>query len=192
MRTLKQNSGRIVLCLIEVIIGILLLVNPVGFTSGIIIALGVIFLAFGIFEIVKYFRTSAVDAALQQSFVKGLLGIIFGLFLIIKSDWFIVTFPVLTILYGIANLLIGLFKVQLTVDAIRLGFHWAWTAFSAIVTLAFAVIILLNPFDTTVFLWKFIAITLMVEAILDLLSILFWKSKDKKPTSEKETIYVDQ
>ena len=40
---LKRNLGSVAMSLTEIVIGILLLVNPVGFTSGIIIAFGTIF-----------------------------------------------------------------------------------------------------------------------------------------------------
>ena len=39
-KTLKKNSN-LVMCIAELIIGILLLINPVGFTRGIIVALGI-------------------------------------------------------------------------------------------------------------------------------------------------------
>ena len=47
MKALKENTGGIVMCLFEILVGILLLINPVSFTSGIIIGLGVILLALG-------------------------------------------------------------------------------------------------------------------------------------------------
>ena len=42
MQTLKENMSGIIACLVEALVGILLFVNPVGFTSGIIIALGIL------------------------------------------------------------------------------------------------------------------------------------------------------
>ena len=34
------KSGSLVTCILEIVIGVLLLINPVGFTSGIIIGVG--------------------------------------------------------------------------------------------------------------------------------------------------------
>lgn len=42
MKKIDRNVGNLVMCIAEAVIGILLLVNPVGFTSGIIIALGIV------------------------------------------------------------------------------------------------------------------------------------------------------
>lgn len=44
------------MCIAELIVGILLLINPVGFTRGIIIALGVPLTLQGIGSIVSYIR----------------------------------------------------------------------------------------------------------------------------------------
>lgn len=45
MKAIKENAGSLILSLAEIAVGILLLVNPVGFTAGIIIAAGVLLLA---------------------------------------------------------------------------------------------------------------------------------------------------
>ena len=45
---LKRNLSSVAMSLAEIIIGILLLVNPVGFTSGIIVTFGVVLMITGI------------------------------------------------------------------------------------------------------------------------------------------------
>jgi len=45
----------------------------------------------------------------------------------------------------------------------------------AVLTLGFAVLILLNPFATTAILWTFIAVSLIVEAAVDILTYIFDK-----------------
>lgn len=171
MKTIKANLNSIIICLCEVLVGILLLINPVGFTTGIIVILGCVFLVKGIFDIIGYFRTDAQTAVSTKGLAKGLIGIAAGGFCILQSHWFLVAFPVLTVLYGIAIFALGLFKVQVMVDMIRLKKKkWGLAALSAVFTLLFGVIALMNPFSTTVILWTFIAATLIVEAVLDLIS----------------------
>ena len=84
MRLLKENIGGITMCIFELLVGILLLINPVNFTSGIIIALGVLLLPIGIIEIMVYFRLEPLEAAKRQSLTKGLVVILAGLFCIFK------------------------------------------------------------------------------------------------------------
>ena len=184
MKTIRENMGGIITCFIEVLVGILLLVDPMGFTAGIIIALGALLMLAGIVRVIRYFRIDAGQAALEQSLALGLVYIIAGLFCVLNYKWFIVTFPVLTVLYGIVNLVSGLFKLQFTVDAIRMKARWGWTAFGAAVTLVFAVTILLNPFSSTIFLWTFTAVTLIIEAALDLLSIILVSRQKKENVCE--------
>ena len=96
---LKRNLGSVAMSLAEIIIGILLLVNPVGFTSGIIVTFGVVLMITGIGTTIKYFRTEPEDAAVGQVLVKGLLELLGGAFCAFNSHWFIATFPVLTLVY---------------------------------------------------------------------------------------------
>ena len=46
---------------------------------------------------------------------------------------------------------------------------------SAALTIVCAVIILYNPFSSTAVLWTFIAITLIVEAVVDVIATIFAK-----------------
>ena len=177
MKHQTRNSS-ILLCLCEIAVGILLFINPVGFTEGIIIALGIVLILTGAVSIVNYFRLEPLEAALGRRLVTGLAAVIAGLFCVLRSGWFILTFPLLTILYGVVILVVGLFKVQWTVDLLRqrMG-HWGWSAVGAAVTLVFAAVILLNPFGSTAFIWSFVAISLIVEAVLDLLTLIFgWRN----------------
>lgn len=176
MKTSKASI--IILSLCEAIVGILLMVNPVGFTTGIIIFLGLVLLILGITNVVQYFRATPQAAVIKQNLSHGLIEILAGLFCVLKSGWFIATFPILTILYGIGTLMIGITKVQWTVDKIRLKIKkWFWTALSAALTIVCAVIILCNPFSSTAVLWTFIAVILIVEAAIDIIAAIFSKEE---------------
>lgn len=120
MKFQKNNIGSIVSCLMEILVGILLLINPVGFTSGIIIGAGFVLLVTGLISVIKYFRTEPEAAAKNQMLVKGLVALLAGAFCAFKSGWFVVTFPVITLIYGIIILLTGLAKIQRMVDALRM------------------------------------------------------------------------
>ena len=179
MKTFGKGASGVFFCLFEILIGILLLVDPVGFTSGIITAAGVVLIAVGIFCIIGYFRADAWEAAVGQSLAKGLAALLGGLFCVWKSEWFLVTFPVFTVVYGIFILVSGLGKIQLTVDMIRMkNGKWFFGAIGALVSVVCAVVILQNPFTTTAVLWKFTGVTLLVEAVIDLLTVFVSKRKE--------------
>lgn len=172
--------------LVELIIGILLLINPIGFTSGIIIAFGVVLMIMGIHKTVKYFRTEPEEAAVSQILVKGLLMLLAGAFCAFNSHWFIATFPVLTLVYGVVILITGITKVQWTIDIIRMKrSKWFWVAISAAISIVCGVVIITSPFSTTAVLWMFIGISLIVEAVFDMIGSIF--GNREKMTDETET-----
>lgn len=173
MKNLKSNVNGIFLCIFEIAVGILLLINPIAFTAGIITGGGVILLVTGVIGIVKYFRTEAKEAASGQYLVKGLVALMAGAFCAFKSDWFIVTFPALTIIYGIVVLITGLGKVQLTFDMIRKkNKKWFLGIISALLSVICAVIILNNPFASAAVLWMFTGISMIAEAVIDIIALI--------------------
>ena len=174
MKSLKQHANSIILCLFEILVGILLLIDPEKFTSAIIMAFGVILVLIGEICGIGYFRLDAAQAAASQSLFKGLFALIAGIFCVTRCDWFIAMFPILAILYGVAVLIAGLMKIQWTVDIIRLklGKWWGLPALSAVISLICSIIILKNPFGAVYILWIFTGVSLIVEAVLDI-SALF-------------------
>lgn len=177
MNFLKRNANVILICLFEALIGILLLFDPIGFSSAIVIAFGVALIAAGLIAVIGYFRTDAVEAALGRTFAKGLAMLLAGAFCVLQPTWFIVTFPLLTILYGVVILLAGLGKAQWAIDALRLKTgRWYLPAIGAAVSIGCAFVILANPFATTLVLWMFTGISLIVEAVLDILALFLSRS----------------
>ena len=57
---------------------------------------------------------------------------------------------------------------------------WYYAAISAAVTLLVAMVILMDPFTTTAVLWNFIAVGLIVEAVADILAMLFSAKRHKE------------
>ncbi len=174
MARFKEMSGGLIMCVCEIIIGILLLINPLSFTSGIIMGGGILLLLSGITSLIAYFRTSPVEAAKQQMLSKGLGLMLLGGFLVLKSDWLIAVFPILTLLYAVGILMTGLMRIQWAVDSLRLKRkQWYWHAIGALLAIVFAVIIILNPFSATNFIWTFVALSLIAEAVIDILTLVF-------------------
>lgn len=170
---MKRNFTSLGMSIAELIIGILLLIDPLGFTSGIIIVFGIVMIIMGIVNIIRYFRTGAVEASQGTALTKGVILTVIGAFCTFRSDWFLTTFPVITILYGAVILVSGVFKLQQAVDMVRIRQKsWPVALIGALLTLIFALFIIFNPFTSTVVLWKFIGITLIIEAVMDILSFL--------------------
>lgn len=176
MKKVHLGAFGLLMSISEIVIGILLLIDPVGFTSGIIVTLGIVLTIMGIAKVVQYFRDDAEDAAKSGSLTKGILFSALGLFCMLKSGWFIATFPIITALYGVLILIAGVSKLQQAIDMIRIKQkYWFIALISAVLTLVFAVMIVANPFSSTTFLWSFIGVTLIVEAVMDIVTYIFAK-----------------
>lgn len=178
MKTLKENASGIVMCLFELVVGILLLVNPIGFTSGIITAFGIVLAIVGLGSCIKYFRAEPAEAAKSQLLAKGLIALLAGCFCVFRSEWFVVTFPVLTLIYGVVILITGLAKVQWMVDILRLKKQkWFLAAISAVISIICGAVIISSPFNSTAVLWMFTGISLIAEAVFDVVALLLGSGK---------------
>lgn len=188
MKILKDNAQHMLLCIIEIVIGALLLIEPVKFTTTTLILGGILCIALGIFSSIKYFRTDAVTAAKGQLLLKGLVLMSLGYLLVFEHQWIMVAFPVITVFYSILLFADGLFKVQWTTDALRLKKNkWFLPAISAVVSIICAIVIIKNPFASTAVLWIFIGAVLIVEGIVDILSMLLLEDKVVSNENEGET-----
>ena len=171
MRKINRSTGNLLTCIFETMVGILLLIDPVGFTSGIIVVFGIVLAVIGAISLFRYFREDAETASQESGLAKGIIFAIFGLFCAFKSEWFMVTFPLLTVLYGILTLVSGVSKVQWAVDMLRAKQkYWFVEVISAVLTIICAILILTNPFTSTAFLWTFIGVSMIVEAVVDVIA----------------------
>ncbi len=184
MKTIKENFGTLVICALEIIVGILLFIDPESFTAWIIEALGILFLIMGLVSIIGYFRKAPKIAAAGQGMAKGLIGIAAGLFCILKNSAVIKIFAMLTLIYGVGILLLGIYKIQLTFDLLRIKKRWGLAALSSLITVCFALLIIVNPFTSTKVLWIFIAITLIFEAVLDIVSVFVSDTVKRTPSQQ--------
>lgn len=171
-RFFRTKSGSIGACILEIAVGVLLLINPVGFTSAIIIGAGIIMVLAGLVNIIRYFTAAPELAAQQQLLFKGLLLAMGGMACIIKHDWFLTAFPLLTVLYAIAMLLLAAYRLQKMADMRRLHMStWYMPGIAAALAALMAIIILVNPFGAVTAVWTFVAISLIAQAVVEIVTI---------------------
>lgn len=187
MTPFKRSVYGIGMSLVELIIGILLLIDPVGFTSGIIVAVGIVLMLWGVGTIIRYFRTEAVQASVRQLLAKGLILLVAGAGCTFCSYWLLATFPILILIYGVMILVAGITKLQWMVDMIRMKRRrWFFAAISAVASILCGVVVVSNPFASTAAVWMFIGISLIAEAVFDMIGSLFG-DRDRKTEEIQET-----
>lgn len=166
----KKNMSNLLLCLGELVVGVLLLINPQGFTAGILIALGIALAVLGVFSVVRYFRSDPVLAASERRLAYGLGELALGLFFMLKTNSLVSLFPALVRLYGVGVLVLGLFRIQQFADVRRLHLGSGLiTGVSAVITVVYASMVLFRP-ETT---WIFVGVAMLLEAVMDILILIF-------------------
>ncbi len=188
----ENKGGRgvlwgIVMSVLEALVGVLLLMNPAGFTQAIIICFGALCLLYAAVNIIMYFRLDIFTASNRQCLFKGLSAAAGGCFCVFRSSRFIAVFPLLTIIYGIGILIVGLYKVQAAADMLRFKQkYWYISGISALLSILFALVILINPFASTAALWIFVGVTLVAAAVLDIAVIIVEALVERKIKKTKE------
>jgi len=181
MKKMLSSLPRMILFFTQLLVGILLLIDPVWFTQGIIICAGAALALLALWHILAYFRAPAQTAAKEQKLALGLCLLLSGLFCMFRSEWFLAAFPVLAVIYGAVILVTGLMRVQWMVDALRLKTgRWLWHAIGAGMALVLSCVILLNPFAATEVLWIFSGVSLIAEALVDVISLVLFFKPEKK------------
>ncbi|MCD8067537.1 MAG: DUF308 domain-containing protein [Lachnospiraceae bacterium] len=179
MEKFKKIGSGVAWALCELVVGISLLIDPVSFTPRIIMVAGAILTVVAAINIVRYFRNAPPTGIFERKLSAGLIEVICGIFCVTTPQWFAATFPALAVIYGVATLMSGVMKVELTVNMLRMKVRRWWiSAIGAAVTIACAVFIICNPLNITAVLWTFIAISLIVEAVIDLVTAFLPARKD--------------
>lgn len=169
----KGRIGGIVLCVLEILVGVLLLIDPVGFTSGIIIGAGALLMLGGVLSVIRYFMVKPEAGVQTQLLFKGLLLAMAGLLCMTQYSWFLTAFPLLTVIYAGWMLVLAAMKVQQMADMLRLkAGRWYIPGIAAVLAAVLAVIILINPFGAVNAVWTFVAISLIAEAVVELVGAM--------------------
>ena len=173
---LTSKIGNILLCIAEIIVGVLLLVNPDAVTSAFVIGAGAVMILTGIVFCTLYFVGEAEKMVIKQLLFKGLLLIILGILCVTQYGILLAALPFVTWVYAIAMLILAAYKVQCTVDILRLsGIRWYFPAISAALAVVLALFILLNPNTAMNIVWGFMGVSFILEAGLEIATIILLK-----------------
>ena len=172
MKFLRENWSSLLMILFLIVVGILVLVNPDLYTTIIIRVVGVLLTLLGIYDIVKYFRSDPMEAAKGSGFYSGVMMVTAGGFCIFSLNTLKSVFPMMAVLYGIFQIVLGYRKLQHMVDALRMKLPLWWLqAISVGISLLFGYLIALNSGMTLMSIWVFTGITMIIEGVFDAASM---------------------
>lgn len=179
MASLKKNIPVILFILFELIVGILLLVNPEAFTKAVIIFFGIVMVVIGIVYIIRYLREkNTPQESKGTTLVLAIIALVIGLICIVLTNVIIGIFAMVAILYGVILIISGIFKIKAYHDSKKEGYSVSFLMLlSAVIAVVLGVIIVINPFTSFYLLWMFIGLALIIEAVIDLIAVIMAKKK---------------
>lgn len=175
----------LLLALAHILVGVLLLVNPVAFSSAVIIIAGIWLVVMGALSLFRYFKDDPRQAILKQEMASGLLMLVAGVFFILNPGSLISLVPAMILVYG-AVLLFGSFRyLQMAVDFWRLKLPLFPVALSgAAIQLIASIVFLTNPFGTSLAAFIFVGIFFLLTGLFSLALLVMEKITPSKKAVE--------
>ena len=171
--------------------GILLLVFP---NFPIMVAnylVATVLTVVGIFMVISYFRSSYVEAMTNLELSTGLLLGAVGTLIFLNPEFLSNLIPVFL---GITLIAGGCIKLQMSWDLHRTGERFWWTVtIASVISIILGILALIKPSVINAVLFRFIGISMIAEAIIDI--ITFWfvgrRVKEYKATIDGRTVVFE-
>lgn len=176
-KSFKWNVTGWSVILFYAICGLLLLLWPDMALLIANYALAAVLCAIGLALVIGYIRGDAVEGMLGYGMAKGLLMILLGAVLLIRSDILVKLLP---FLWGVAMVAGGFTKTQMAFDLKRIGHaRWWLMLIGALISFLLGVASILQPEFIAIAVTLFAGIALLVEAALDLAAMFIMKRELK-------------
>ena len=125
-----------------------------------------------------YIRGEALDGMLNYGLAKGLILLLIGIVLMIRSDILITILP---FLWGVAMIAGGFAKVQVAFDLNRVDRErWWLMLIGALLSFVLGVLAVTQPAFLAGVVTQFIGASLLLEALLDMAALLTIRREVKK------------
>ena len=124
----------------------------------------------GLAMIVEYLRGKAVDGMLNYGLAKGLILLLIGIVLMLRSD---ILINVLPFLWGVAMLAGGFAKFQMAFDLKRVDRErWWLLLLGAMISFLLGAVSVFQPVVFALTVLQIAGISLLVEAVLDTAAVI--------------------
>jgi uncharacterized membrane protein HdeD (DUF308 family) len=166
---------------VYIVIGLLLIIWPDAARQIIIYAIGAAALLYGGYRIVDFFvRKEHLDGTIQVGVALGIACLMLGLFLIFKAN---VVLTLLAAIIGVAIIIDSILRLQIALNLRLAGVrNWLILLITALVTLAFGIVLLFNPFTAIKAATIVCGVSLVVTGGFTLWSLLQAESSTPKRT----------
>lgn len=193
MEELLKNSYKmsIIYSVFFIVVGLLLFLDPSGFVEIVSYIIGVLFLVYGITNIVKYSMAKELTIS-KFLLVVGVILSVCGLFLIFNPTFIGKIVPTIIGVCLIINSLEKLLYLRYTTE--KNSEAYVISLVSGIVALVAGIFLLFNPLSGTLIVTQIVGVIIIVYAVMDLIEKLKFKNVIKVSTKQidKDIKIIDE
>lgn len=191
---LKEMKWNMILsAALYMVLGLILLIFPATTARTICYLIAGIAIVTGLVNLVVYSTRNITRNYYRNDFVTGLMLMVLGIFVIYKVDLVIALVP---FIIGLCIIVSGLFKLQGALDVQRMGGNAVLILGLAVVNVVIGILMVINPFDSAMLLYRLLGAGLLFSGLTDLASTLYLSSKMhsymKKLSEADEAIKVTE
>ena len=184
METLKKfRTSSYAVSIVYIIVGLIMLLNPSFISDAVNYVIGILVIIYGLIYSITIYQKKDTEVYGKFDFLAGIICISFGLFLILNPDILVSLIPFC------AGVIIFMDAIRFIVNSIKLKKldykSWVINFVIGLVFLTFAIYIIINAKNISYLLIRFIGGFLIVDAILDFLTI---NRLNKKETTNLKVI----
>lgn len=168
LRKFKASSYAV--SIVYIIVGLIMLLNPSFISNAVNYVIGVLVIIYGVFYTVSLYQKKDSGLYSKFDFLAGIICISFGLFLILNPDILVSLIPFCT---GVVLFMDAISFIVNSFSLKKLGSKtWAVNLVIGIIFLGFSMYIIFTAKSITLLLIRFIGAFLIVDALLDFLTVL--------------------
>lgn len=168
MRTAK--TGYIIVSAIMIALGLVLVIYPEISLQLLGIVCGALFIVFGAIRLVGFFSKDLYRLAFQYDLVFGIFMVVLGIIMLVNPGTLT---GFICVALGLSALIDGLFRVQMSVEAKHFGIGTWWlVCVCGVLSAVAGVVVMVRPAESASVLMTLIGISLMLEGVLNLITVI--------------------
>lgn len=172
--------------LASLVVGAVLLVFPAITVKTICVLIGILCIAAGVALIIS-FVTNHSSLLASLAIVPGVLLLLFGIFLCVRSEAFVSAMQIILGVYLIVKGAADLFKAF---EVRRFGGAWWLGAVTAVLVALAGFLIVFNPFGSAVAVTRLTGAAFVVYAVIDIFVYFRFKNAERDVKNDANTVYT--
>lgn len=178
-KLLKQVKWQTMLTsLLYIVLGIVTFAVPETMVRTLGYMVGILLILVGAVSMICYLLRETSRNYDRNDFGYGLVGIAVGVVFLYKVEWIASLIPVIL---GILVLASGCVKLQHVIDMKRMECgNWIAVLILAVINVIFGAVLVLNPFDTVILLFRLVGAGLIFSGVSDCITTVYLAGRMKE------------